>query len=169
MSRGAKELFAGALRGTRPGEFMGIRRGVWVALAGTILLTAILPLFESPLAPSSPRPIAPLAQPSSLRRQTFVRVPPSTQEIDLVEPWEAFKLDPPDPSEIPSLIAQLASPFPDERSAAAAKLDRFGFGAASAITKLTELAKKDPEDEVRHAAGEALLNIRGYVAPPRDF
>ena len=61
---------------------------------------------------------------------------------------------------MPSMIKQLSSDSKGERRTAAATLGKFGKAGASALPKLEELAKDDPDPSVRKAAKEAIESIK---------
>jgi hypothetical protein len=67
------------------------------------------------------------------------------------------------------LMNELFSPDPDVRMAAATILSRRSVYASEAIPVLRRASRDELDEQVRKRMKEAIMNIRGYVAPPNNF
>lgn len=160
----------------REWEFLGIRAVLWVSCAALWLMLGALRFSLVSDGPESGsgnetvargQPVLPterrFAGSFARRQERYV----GPQIVNALPVELSSGVD--DETLVPELMERLSAPFPETRKAAADLLGKQGFAAATAIPALKQLAQSDPEEEVRERAREALMNIRGFSAPPRDY
>lgn len=90
--------------------------------------------------------------------------PDVSVRLDALRQLAALKKQ--DSEVIATLIACLSDPEASVRAFAVARLGAFRMAASDAVPRLKELARDDPNEQVRSRARDALYNIRLYDYSP---